>query len=75
MVLAGQRRRQPGELLDPYQAQPGPYLEASRQELEWAAEARAEAQARQDEVAEVLSNPDPDTRTADLARLLDRWDP
>lgn len=69
------RLRRPGDSPDPYQDVPALYMETSRQELEQAARTDLEAQEHQDEVATILANPDPDTRTAELARLLDRWSP
>jgi len=73
LVAAGRRR--PGPAPDPYQDVPALYLETARQELEAARQVDAEAQAVQDEVAEILATPNPDTRTADLAELLNRWNP
>lgn len=73
MVLAGQRRRRPGD--DPFEDVPELYQVTARQELERAERVDAEAQARQDELAEVLANPDPDARTRNVAELLNKWNP
>lgn len=68
-VVTGQRRRgRP----DPYEDVPELYQETTRQELEATAQADERGQARQDELAEVLAEPEADERTEDLAQLLGR---
>ena len=75
-VLVYRRPRgAPGGLPDPFETTPELYMETTRQELERAERVDAEARERQAEVAEILSNPDPDARTTDLAELLNRWNP
>lgn len=75
MLLAWSRGRRPGQAPDPYQDVPELYLQTGRQELERAEATDLDAQVHQDEVAEILTDPDPDARTARLADLLNRWDP
>lgn len=71
LALSGQRR--PRHLA----AAPIPalYQVTARHELEAAAQVDAQARSRALELAAVLDTPDPATRTARVAHLLETWSP